>query len=419
MRKLLGLFMVISLLLAGSIGAYAEQITLHMWGHSNAFFEQANRDIIAAYEALNPNVKIIYETFPYDTFLQKSLTSFSVGEQPDILEMSGRLIMSYAKNGLIEPVPAELMTTEEMEEAFFEGAIGGYKHNGVYYAMPRESNFEYGGILANMEILRSVGVETLPTTWDELIEAAKKATIKRGNLISRHGFYLGGGDATVYYLLAFILQNGGEYWNEDQTAVNFTTPEAKKALQEIVNLTAAHQVMARETTAPTDIFVQQRAAMVAIGSWAISFVKSEYPELEIAYFPTPSVTDADPNYASQSGWGLVVSKDTPHQDVAWDFVKFATSTEQARHFLKTTMNIPPNKALMSDPELLEVNPYLEVPFKMMPYGRPLGDLRNAQQFVRIIMDAVDAAALGQISIDQALQNIEAEINQMIAEADGR
>ena len=35
------------------------------------------------------------------------------------------------------------------------------------------------------------------------------------------------------------------------------------------------------------------------------------------------------------------------------------------------------------------------------------------------MDAVDAAALGQISIDQALQNIEAEINQMIAEADGR
>ena len=120
MRKLLGLFMVISLLLAGSIGAYAEQITLHMWGHSNAFFEQANRDIIAAYEALNPNVKIIYETFPYDTFLQKSLTSFSVGEQPDILEMSGRLIMSYAKNGLVEPVPAELMTTEEMEEAFLK-----------------------------------------------------------------------------------------------------------------------------------------------------------------------------------------------------------------------------------------------------------------------------------------------------------
>ena len=416
MRKLLGLFMVISLLLAGSIGACGADYSPHV-GHNNAL-EQANRDIIAAYEALNPNVKIIYETFPYDTFLQKSLTSFSVGEQPDILEMSGRLIMSYAKNGLVEPVPAELMTTEEMEEAFFEGAIGGYKHNGVYYAMPRESNFEYGGILANMEILRSVGVETLPTTWDELIEAAKKATIKRGNLISRHGFYLGGGDATVYYLLAFILQNGGEYWNEDQTAVNFTTPEAKKALQEIVNLTAAHQVMARETTAPTDIFVQQRAAMVAIGSWAISFVKSEYPELR-------SPTSQRHLLLMQSklritvGMGPGCIKDTPHQDVAWDFVKFATSTEQARHFLKTTMNIPPNKALMSDPELLEVNPYLEVPFKMMPYGRPLGDLRNAQQFVRIIMDAVDAAALGQISIDQALQNIEAEINQMIAEADGR
>ena len=271
-----------------------------------------------------------------------------------------------------------------------------------------------------MEILRSVGVETLPTTWDELIEAAKKATIKRGNLISRHGFYLGGGDATVYYLLAFILQNGGEYWNEDQTAVNFTTPEAKKALQEIVNLTAAHQVMARETTAPTDIFVQQRAAMVAIGSWAISFVKSEYPELEIAYFPTPSVTDADPNYASQSGWGLVVSKDTPHQDVAWDFVKFATSTEQARHFLKTTMNIPPNKALYVRSRALGGQSILRGSLQddaLRP--KPLGDLRNAQQFVRIIMDAVDAAALGQISIDQALQNIEAEINQMIAEADGR
>ena len=309
------------------------------------------------------------------------------------------------------------MTKSQIEDTFFPGAIGGYLFEDNYYGLPKEYNFEYGGILANMEILEEVGVSSLPTTWDELVEVAQKATVRRGDLIARNGFYVGGHDATTYYFLAFLLQNGGQFWNEDHTAVAFDTPEGKKALQDLADLSLKHKIMRRESTSAVDMFAQKRAAMVAVGAWAISYVRSEYPDLALGYFATPSISDSPPIFAAQSGWGFMVSKNSRNREAAWEFAKFAMQEEQAKTWLKATLNVPSMKQLSNDPELLEVNPYLEVPFAMMPYGLPLGDLRNAQQFVRIISDHVDAVTLGGEDVDQAVKAMETEINQIIYETD--
>ena len=44
-------------------------------------------------------------------------------------------------------------------------------------------------------------------------------------------------------------------------------------------------------------------------------------------YPTP-VGDAsgkDPVFVADSGWGIVVSPNSKHQDIAWDFIKYATT----------------------------------------------------------------------------------------------
>ena len=70
---------ILAIVLLMAFSAYAaEPVTIRYWGHSNPFFEEGNRQVIEAFEKENPHIKVVYETFPYDTFLQKTLTSFSV-----------------------------------------------------------------------------------------------------------------------------------------------------------------------------------------------------------------------------------------------------------------------------------------------------------------------------------------------------
>jgi multiple sugar transport system substrate-binding protein len=150
------------------------KLNISWWSHNNPAFVAANLEMIDRFQADNPDVNIVYQYFPYDIFISKLQAGYNSGTVADIQQMFGTWVTQYAGFGLLDPVPANL--SEGMADRFFEAAIGAYGLNGQYYGMPKEYNLENGSMLVNPALLEEAGVTDNPSTWQELMDNAVKAT---------------------------------------------------------------------------------------------------------------------------------------------------------------------------------------------------------------------------------------------------
>ena len=90
-----------------------------------------------------------------------------------------------------------------------------------------EFNLEYGGMIVNKKLFDKAGI-AYPKTWDELRSVSKQVSKMNGDVSEMKGFEMIDTDALICNYLAMILQQGGQYLEEDDS-INFATPEGIKA----------------------------------------------------------------------------------------------------------------------------------------------------------------------------------------------
>jgi len=398
------------------------KLNVSWWSHNNPAFVAANLDMIDRFQAANPDVNIVYQYFPYQVFISKLQAGHNSGTVADIQQMFGTWVTQYAGFGLLDPVPANL--AEGMADRFFEAATGAYGVNGQYYGMPKEYNLENGSMLVNPALLEEAGVTDSPSTWQELMDNAVKATkYDDQNRITQAGFLMAGNDAITFLFLAMILQQGANYWADDGVHVNFQTDAAKKAWQDETDIVTKYHVE-DETSIPNSdryvVFFQGKGAMCMVGPWAIAVGQEEYPDLDFNYVNLPTYAGTEYRFAAESGWGEVVNANAPaeNKEAAWRFIDFMAQTDNQRDWNLATYTIPSLKELQNDPAILEAAPLLQASFNVLPYGQWIGPVQDRDRFFRSIHDAFTAVGLGQMDAPSALAQAEQQINQMIDEVAG-
>jgi len=420
-RKIFALMLVLSFVLAacgGKTPATEEPIVLRMWVHTNNAFIAGYEPIIAAYEAAHPNVDIQLENFDYELYLQTLQTAMPAGEEADILQLFGTWTSQYYER--LAPVPAEVMTLEQAQQTFYGAPIGGYIVDGVLYGMPQEFNMEYGGVLVNKTKFEAAGL-TYPPQWqtmdDVLADAVALAKTDAAGMMSTAGFHFTAADPTAFSFLAGIKQRGGDYWNADHTSFTFNTPEAYAQLQwalDAVNAGAVDPIVFNDSTNfVIDAFFQGKVGIGYIGTWAIAEGQTNFPDFadEWDYVYLPSF-QGDPVFVADSGWGLTVSPNSKHQDIAWDFVKFVTAVpENAAQWNIASGTIPAMPAVAESAEIASAMPWVPKALAMLPYGEYLGNMPDRDLVVyEIIYPHILNALQGVETVDQALQAIDTEAN---------
>jgi multiple sugar transport system substrate-binding protein len=398
------------------------KLNVTWWTHNNPAFVAANVEMINRFQAANPDVNIVYQYFPYEIFISKLQAGYNSGTVADIQQMFGTWVTQYAGFGLLDPVPANL--SEGMADRFFEASIGAYGLNGQYYGMPKEYNLENGSMLVNPALLEEAGVTDTPSTWQELMDNAVKATTydEQGR-ITQAGFLMAGNDAITFLFLAMILQQGATYWADDGVHVNFQTDAAKKAWQDETDIVTKYHVE-DETSLPNEdryvVFFQGKGAMCMVGPWAIAVGQEDYPDLDFNYVNLPSYAGTDYVFAAESGWGEVVNANAPaeNKEAAWRFIDFMAQPDNLRDWNLATYTIPSLKELQNDPVILEAAPLLQASFNVLPHGQWIGAVQDRDRFFRSIHDAFTAVGLGQMDAPSALAQAEQQINQMIDEVAG-
>ncbi len=396
--------------------ASAPHVKLVFWHHNDASFITAYKHLVTAYGKLHPNVTITEQTYSFSDLPTKLQTVAGTSSAPDIVGIFGTNVTAFARGGKFDPVPASIYTTQQIQNTFYAAATGAGLYNGKYYSIPHEYNIENDGMLVSPAAFKAAGIGHYPTTWAELKADAAKLTVRRNGVIKRAGFlYVTLGSTPSFFLGLILQQPGGYYWGKDGVHVDFNTPQAAKAMQEMLNLQQYGSLrdFPISTLDVSDYLFRGQAAMAFRGPWTIAVGQTQYPKAKFDYVNVPSFTSAPPYFAAESGWSDAVLANSPHKDVAWDFVKFMNSKDNDRYWNITTSTIPARKDLTDDAAFLKVNPMLKPTLNILKYGRWIGAVQDRSAFFTSSTRYIEKVFNHSMSIPDALKTMTSEINSAI------
>jgi multiple sugar transport system substrate-binding protein len=425
MKKLIVVLIILVLVTTGcGAKAPAEKVTLRLWSNQDPGFQKANQTLIDKFMQQNPNITVKYETFEYDNYIQTLQTSMSAGNEADVLEIFGTWVCSYAEGGRLLEVPSNIMTYAQAQEIYYASPLNGYYCGNKLYGFPQEFNLENGGALVNPALFEKHNVPYPPkwNTFADMIADAQKMTEydASGQMVTS-GFDFITGDGLPFTLLGGILEQGGSYFASDGKHFNFISPEAIKTIQLMVDLAQKYKVvdpiLFNDTTnAVSTSFFTGNMAIGFVGSWAAGTGISEYPDMKFGYTEIPTYFGGERHFATDSGWGKVVSAHTAHPAEAWKLAQFmATVPDNAMSYNIDSRTIPAMKSLIAKPDaLLAAAPYMQATFDLLPHGQYIGDLTNRDQlFYEIIYPHVLEAMQGIDTVDSAATKINDEANAMV------
>ena len=382
MKKLLSLLLVVLMICGFALSASAEEPTVvKFWSHINQAWNASYEELVAEFNAANPDIRVEYTTIPYEELEAKIQTSLMAGDAgADVYEVWGAWMLDLVENGVLSETPESFVA--ELREDAFAPVLGTLTKDGKIYGAPVEFNVEYGGLLVNKKLFEENNI-AYPTTWAQVLEVGKQVAVQKGETMDMRGLEYAHRDGFLNNFLAMILQKGGHYMNADGK-LDFNTPEAAEAMTELVSyikdghVTNLDMCYAESLDIEAhDLLSQDLCYMICRGPWVISECVETYGRVlggDIDYIPQPPFfpdSGIPQLWTAETGWSLCVQKNTQVADAAWRFVEFLYEPENlVRHNIDCAQ-LPPRASIASDPHYVE----------MMPYMKPLLDLLPNAQFV--------------------------------------
>lgn len=435
MKKLLFVFVLASLLLTACGGGAApaatatqapastEKVEIRVWGHQAPAFNDADQAIFDAFMKENPNVTIKYETFPWDVFIQTIQTSLPAGNTADVILIPGGYTCRYAAGGQLLEVPADVMTLDQAKTVFYEAPLGGQTCDGKLYGFPAEYNLEYGGAYVNPALFEAAGLTYPPQwkTWDDVVADAKKLTqVGSDGVMTVAGMHYTNSDQLFTYLLAGILEQGGNYFAEDGKHFNFNSPESIATIQKLIDMATTDKIVDpiifnAESEWVGDSFAQGHNAIGVLGSWYAGDAKLAYPDLKFDYVSLPPMMSSTYKFASVGGWGYVVGKSTQHPDIAWKLAAYLGANEaNVLKFNSVSATIPAMKSVAGNADYEAAVPFANAVLPILDKGQYQGNLTDPDQLAyEIVYPTLLSAVQGSLTAEAAAKSINDAANAMV------
>jgi multiple sugar transport system substrate-binding protein len=271
--------------------------------------------------------------------------------------------------------------------------------DGHYYQVPWKTNpilVQY-----NTRLLREVGVESLPETYEEFLAAAARVSRDRDGDGAIDQWMTVVDYSPVWYKRLFdfyplyLAATGGRTLLDGRTAT--FADEHSAAVFEFFRRCFEEGYAPRQTL-QGDLFLDGRIASRFTGPWSVNHVERYRPDgFEYAFgpIPTPSrgagppVTYADPK-------SVIIFATCEHPREAWDFVKFMISSRNDLLLLDLTSQLPIRSGLADDPEFaayFERNPRMRRFADQVAATRTCDSVPELREIFDIIAQEFEASAV--------------------------
>ncbi|EGL83927.1 extracellular solute-binding protein family 1 [Caldalkalibacillus thermarum TA2.A1] len=386
-----------------------DQVTIQFWHTFNQAEQETISEIIEAFEEAYPHIKVQVQAVPFDQAQNQFKLAAQSGDAPDVFRAEIAWTPEFADLGYLLELD-EYVSDEDLAD-YLDSPMNYNLYDGHIWGVPQATDAL--ALLYNKRMLEEAGL-SVPTTMDEFLEAAQALTDESKD---QYGFFIRG---DAYWVQPFIWAFGGDLIDGEAREVKIAEPGSIEGTQFYVDLQNKYKVTPATRDFSQDYdnmqtgFKEGRIAMILNGPWSTSDILSgsEFSDpdnLGIAPIPVgPTGLTGSP----VGGHNYVIYKGTQYPDEAYTFIEFINSAESQAKFAINNNILPTRASAYEIPEVAENR--LVADFQAViekATNRPV--IPEGGAIYTDFTPAIQSAILEEVSVEEALKEVEKAWNQLL------
>jgi multiple sugar transport system substrate-binding protein len=410
LRFVAAIALLSSLLLGGCAKTASHGITLEFWGIGREGL--AVEQLLPAFERAHPDIQVRVQQIPLNAAHEKLLTAYAGDSLPDLVQIGNTWIAEFVALHALEPLGARVAHSGAIrEDDYFASAWATNRIDGVLYGIPWYIDTRL--LFYRVDLLHDAGFGEPPRDWNEW--QAQMDAIRASSGGRRWGALLPTNEYDQLLALALqqhvpLLRDGGRYGN-------FESAGFKRALAFYVGLFKRGDVPPFtnvQVTNPWQAFDRGDFVFYLSGPWNIGEFRKRLPasrqaEWSTAQLPGPRAPGDSVTYGSS----LVIPRSSGHKDAAWALIEYLSRPEVQVRFYELLGDLPARRSSWESPAL-KGDPKLRAFRAQLEHMRPAPQVPEWEQIVNMMQDVAARAVAGQLTIDQAAAQMDAQADTILA-----
>lgn len=373
--------------------------------------------LIARFEAENPGVKVRWVDIPWAAMENKILTAVSAKTAPDVVNLNPGFASQLAsRNAWLEldsRVP-ESVRQQYLPNIWKDSTLNGKSFGLPWYLTSRVTIY-------NKDLLQKAGISQPPATYAELAQVAKQIKDQTG----KYAFFVTVVPGDSGEVLESFVQMGVELVDAQGKAA-FNTPKGKAAFQYWVDFyqqgLIPKEALTQGHRRAIELYQAGETALLSSGAEFMDTIAKNAPSIAKASAAAPQMT-GETGKKNVAVMNIVIPRDTDNPDAALKFALFVTNSENQLAFAKAANVLPSTlealqqyrRSLTNDGKALPVEQARDISASQMEQAQVLiPTLKNLNKLQKAIYENLQAAMLGEKTVDQAVTDAAQEWNSSLS-----
>ena len=346
MVKRIGLVLLLLVGIGFGLSAEVTTIKYAFWGNPDAI--GVEKDIIDAFEATHPDIKVTPVAVAYNDYHSKILILMAGGQAPDVMRIDSYFFQDFLKAGALKDISSLIKSSKVDLTKYYQSGLQDSVKDGKYYGLPWGVAPLY--MFLNTKMFADAGVP-LPKpdwTWNDFVALLPK--FSKGEAETKT-YGMGMAVTDLSGILPYMWGVGEDLFDNGRTKFTLNTPGASKKLDELSGYIKKGYFADPSIFTNADIltryFAQNRIAMrTGAASDILSSQKIE--GLDFVVMPFPGTAKLPRATVSKANTVGLYAK-TKNEKAAWEFLQFlrAPGREGETLYMKAKRTPP----AVDDPEL--------------------------------------------------------------------
>lgn len=333
------------------------------WSHENPPRNELDRELIDEFMAQNPEIKVTYETFPFEDYETKVVTALAGGTGPQLFNLFTSRMAGLVESKAVVPVDFAAMGLADetaFRDLYLPSALDGFTFGGKVSAVPTEASNMV--LYVNRAKLAEAGLDPtadLPSTWEEVREVSKRIARREGGRLVQRGFdFTYGGDIDIPVLAfeSMANQRGGGVVDPASGAVIIDQAPAVEALRYWYDWVYTDKLGDPALGETTEAFCDGSVAMTTVAMWFSAWLKENCPDLtDVVVAPFPRFADGVRDagaFLFAYGHMVNAAASPAQQAAAWKLAGFLAS--RPGDYLTRASMLQPRKELETSGALASI-----------------------------------------------------------------
>jgi multiple sugar transport system substrate-binding protein len=366
------------------------------------------KKLASAFQKGHPGTKVsIVAVADQGDHIAKLATAFAGRNPPDVFLINYRRYGQFAERGVIEPMGDHLGSLDV--DDFYDAAIDAFRHKGKLQCLPQNASSVV--VYVNTKLFAEAGVAVPKAGWTVTELSKTVDALAAKGVKDAIGF-----EPSLRTLVPFVWSAGGEVVDDNTkpTRIGLGSAPARGALELLMSLQSKGvDATDRAAADAEERFGRGEVAMFLDSRRAVPGLRKAKVPFDVV--PLPVAREPATLLASDA---YCVTKAGKNKDLAFAFARYAVGPDGGKVLAASGRTVPSLKSLAGSPAFLDparAPKSAKVWLDVLPSARRLPDVATWHEAEEVASDILEQAFARKISVDQAIERIEADTARVFAQ----